>query len=92
MKIIRTAAFAKLYKKLHSNERAYVDDAIRDIIANPKIGQVKTANLSDIRVYKFMMLKQLTLIAYVFEENILTLTLLSFGSHENFYRDLKKQL
>jgi hypothetical protein len=36
------------------------------------------------------MAKQLTLLGYSYEEeDILTLTLVDVGSHENFYRDLK---
>jgi mRNA-degrading endonuclease YafQ of YafQ-DinJ toxin-antitoxin module len=31
----------------------------------------------------------LTLLAYTYEEEVVTLTLLALGSHENFYRNLK---
>jgi len=34
--------------------------------------------------------KQLTFLAYTYEEQTITLTLLALGTHENFYRDLKK--
>nr|VFJ59751.1 MAG: ParE-like toxin of type II toxin-antitoxin system [Candidatus Kentron sp. FW]VFJ64847.1 MAG: ParE-like toxin of type II toxin-antitoxin system [Candidatus Kentron sp. FW] len=36
--------------------------------------------------------KQLALLAYMYEERIITLTLLALGQHENFYRGLKKSL
>jgi hypothetical protein len=35
---------------------------------------------------------QLTLLAYSYEEQIITLTLLALGGHENFYRDIKNTL
>jgi len=34
-------AFKKAYKKLHTNEKIKVNDAIRAIIQNPTIGQEK---------------------------------------------------
>ena len=45
---------------------------------------------SGIQVYKFKMVKQLTLLAYKFVEDEIQLVLLDLGSHENFYRDLKR--
>ena len=57
---------------------------------DPSLGEMKVGDIAGIRVYKFKMVKQLTLLAYTFEEDIITLTLLALGSHENFYRDLKK--
>ena len=42
------------------------------------------------RVYKFKMVKQLTLLGYSYEDGAVVLELLTFGSHENFYRDAKK--
>jgi len=38
------------------------------------------------------MVNQLALLAYEYDEVKDTLTLLAFGSHENFYRDLKKKV
>jgi hypothetical protein len=54
------------------------------------IGIQKSGDLSDVRVYKFNMVNQLTLIAYSFDDHALVLKLILFGTHENFYRDLKK--
>jgi hypothetical protein len=42
-----------------------------------------------VQVYKFSMVNQLTLLAYIYGETTDTLTLVSVGPHENFYRDLK---
>ncbi|WP_273789696.1 type II toxin-antitoxin system RelE/ParE family toxin [Bartonella sp. ML70XJBT] len=63
--------------------------AVRVIMKTPTIGQAKTGDLSGVFVYKFKMAKQLTLLAYSYEDHTITLTLLALGSHENFYRDLK---
>jgi len=38
------------------------------------------------------MVNQLNLLAYSYEDEVLTLSLLALGSHENFYRDLKQSL
>lgn len=90
MNILQTTTFAKHVKKLHKNQKNDLDKAIKKIAQDPFIGETKKGDLSGIRVYKFKMVKQLTLIAYEFFEGELQLILLTFGSHENFYRDLKK--
>ena len=51
---------------------------------------MKKGDLVGVRVYKFKMVGQLTLVAYEFYEGKLFLVMLAFGCHENFYRDLKK--
>jgi mRNA-degrading endonuclease RelE of RelBE toxin-antitoxin system len=82
-------AFKKAYKKLHANKKAVVDDAIRTIIKNPKVGEEKKGDLTDVFVYKFKVHHQEILLAY--EWNIKERLLLALGVHENFYRDLKKR-
>ncbi len=54
--------------------------------------QQKRGDLDFLQVYKFRMNNQLTLLAYSYEEQIITLTLLDVGSHENFYRDIKRSI
>jgi len=90
MNILQKPLFQKAYKKLHKNQKRDIDDAIQEIIKDPSIGQSKSGDLSHVRVHKFKMVKQLTLIAYSYEDQTITLTLLALGGHENFYRDLKK--
>jgi len=63
---------------------------VHKIAENPKIGELKKGDLSGVRVYKFDLLNQQMLLAYV--ELKKEITLIFFGSHENFYRDLKKSL
>lgn len=88
--IVQTPRFQNSVKKLHKNQKKDLDIAIRHLADNPESGLLKKGDLSDIRVHKFKMAKQLTLLAYSYDKNILILTLLAIGSHENFYRDLKK--
>ncbi|MBU0801066.1 MAG: type II toxin-antitoxin system RelE/ParE family toxin, partial [Alphaproteobacteria bacterium] len=54
------------------------------------IGEAKVGDLAGVSVYKFKMTGQLTLLAYSYAGETITLTLLAVGPHENFYRDLKK--
>jgi len=90
MQILTTPTFKKQVKKLHANQKKDLDLAITEVIANPKIGSLKKGDLEEVQVYKFNMVKQLTLLAYEWQEQEEQLILLSLGSHENFYRDLKK--
>lgn len=91
MKILQTPLFAKHVKKLHANQKKDLDQAVLDIVANPDRGEKKKGDLVRVQVYKFTMVKQLTLVAYEYHEIEQQLILLSLGSHENFYRDLKKK-
>jgi hypothetical protein len=90
VQILQTASFRKAVKKLHANQKRDLDEAVKDVAADPGAGEAKTGDLAGIRVYKFRMVGQLTLLAYAFEGGTVTLTLLALGSHENFYRDLKR--
>lgn len=90
MIIYQTAIFEKRKKKLHVNQVEILDNAVRKIAENPKIGGLKKGDLFGIRVYKFDVLNQQMLLAYA--ESKKEITLIFFGSHENFYRDLKKNL
>ena len=89
MEILQTSRFKKAYKKLHPNQLADVNNAIERVIENPEIGEQKKGSLSWLRVYKFKVLGRLSLLGYSVEKNgKIVLTLVTFGPHENFYRDL----
>lgn len=90
MIISQTKIFGKQKKKLYPNQLSVLDKAVREIITNPNIGDLKKGDLAGIRVYKFRMVNQEYLLAYLALEN--QLALLTIGTHENFYRDLKKTL
>jgi hypothetical protein len=58
-------------------------------MAKPTLGEQKKGNLAFLRVYKFKMNKQLTLLGYSFNDGTLTLELMTLGAHEKFYRNIK---
>ena len=90
MKIVQTPLFKKTVKKLHPNQKKDLDNALKTLMNNPSLGLQKVGDLAGVFVYKFKMIKQLILLAYTYNDKSATLTLLALGSHENFYRDLKK--
>lgn len=89
MRVLVTPTFDRIAKKLHKQQKAVLDEAVRNIAANPVIGEEKIGDLAGIRVYKFVLSNQPILLAYrIFDQN--TVKLLALGPHENFYRDLKR--
>ena len=90
MRIVQYSSFEKVVKKLHANAKMDLDKAINELLRNPLCGEQKKGDLNGIRVHKFKMVNQLTLLAYMYDENDECITLLALGPHENFYRDLKK--
>ncbi len=90
MNVLQSSTFCKQAKKLHKNQKQDLDKAVTIVLADPSIGDMKKGDLSGVQVYKFKMVGQLTLLAYELYNDELCLVLLALGSHENFYRDLKK--
>ena len=92
MQIIEAPKFKKTVKKLHPNQKADLDNAINEIINNISLGHAKKGDLTGIMVHKFKMQKQLTLLSYSYDDEKITLYLISVGSRENFYQQLKRQI
>lgn len=92
MKVLLTSTFKRAAKKLHQNQITILEDAIEELQENPLIGELKIGDLAGVRVYKFYIQRQLILLAYTYNELANELVLLSFASHENFYKNLKKQI
>jgi len=90
MKILQTPTFDKCVKKLHKNQKKNLEQAIKKITEDPNVGDMKKGDLSGVQVYKFKMVNNLILLAYQFDEDEDLLILLALGSHEIFYRNLKK--
>ena len=89
MRLLVTPTFERALKKLHRQQKFLLDEAIRLISQNPDIGEGKVGDLAGVKVHKFRMETLVFLIAYrVIDQD--TIKLLMFGSHENFYRDLKR--
>ncbi|WP_334118985.1 type II toxin-antitoxin system RelE/ParE family toxin [Limnobacter sp.] len=60
-------------------------------MTDPSIGEQKKGELAFLRVHKFKMNNQLTLLGYSFNDGSLVLELMALGSHEDFYRDIKQK-
>lgn len=88
--VLQTASFKKTVKKLHKNQKKDLDIAVKVLMSDPLIGEQKKGDLAFLRVYKFKMINQLTLLGYSYVDGTVVLELISLGQHENFYRDLKR--
>jgi hypothetical protein len=88
VQVLQSAIFARAYKRLYKNQKVDVDAAVEVIVKSPGIGELKRGDLAGVYVYKFKSQNQLMLLAYEYDP--LTRMLLLLGSHENFYRDLKR--
>ena len=90
MNILQTPTFKRKFKKLSSTQKQSVKDNVIKISKDPSIGIMKKSDLSDVRVYKFKILGQEYLLAYTVHKQEQKIILLALGTHENFYRDLKR--
>ncbi len=88
--IIQSPIFAKQKKKLKKDQIDDLDEAVKTVYKNPVVGDMKNGDLQGVQVFKFKSNRQQILLAYEVIES--RLYLLTFGSYENFYRDLKKYL
>jgi mRNA-degrading endonuclease RelE of RelBE toxin-antitoxin system len=90
MRLLVTATFAKATKKLHTPQKLELDAALKLICKDPEIGEAKVGDLLGVYVYKFRLSQEQCLLAYRILDAE-SIKLLTFGPHENFYRDLKRQ-
>ncbi|MCK5519879.1 MAG: type II toxin-antitoxin system RelE/ParE family toxin [Candidatus Marinimicrobia bacterium] len=88
MKITQSRIFANKVKKLSKTEKSILDKEIKLIVKNPQIGIEKKADLRGVYVYKFKINTLQYLLSYRF--SIEEIEFIMLGSHENYYRDLKK--
>jgi len=92
LKVRAVPTFLRAVKKLHPNQKVVLDDAVKEIVAQPGVGEEKRGDLSGVFVHKFKINAQAYLLAYELLPNKQApeeLVLLALGSHENFYQDLK---
>lgn len=95
LRVLDTPTFNKVAKKLFARDKKSVDEAIKKIANDPTLGEEKKGDLAGIFVFKFKMNKQEVLLSYGLlpnKEHPKELVLLSLGSHENFYSDLKRRV
>jgi len=80
--------FARTKKKLPGEAQKAVNDAMREILANPLIGAPKKGELAMMRVHKFKIGPLQLLLAYRFDVKRNVIEAWAVGPHENFYRGL----
>jgi mRNA-degrading endonuclease RelE of RelBE toxin-antitoxin system len=88
--VIQTRRFARQYKKLNDNTAKDVDVVVGIVSKKPSVGERKKGNLASLLVYKFKSNGQLYLLGYSLDDSLRLIYLESIGSHENFYRDIKR--
>lgn len=93
VKVSATPTFKRTEKKLHDRDRKTVNTTTREIMAELKIGKGKKGDLAGVLVHTFNVNKQEFFFSYKLigpEDSPDELVLLAIGSHENFYRNLKR--
>jgi mRNA-degrading endonuclease RelE of RelBE toxin-antitoxin system len=90
MKIYQSSLFEKKVKKMTKGEKDILDREVRNIAADPSIGEEKKGDLKGVFIHKFKLKQSLYLLAY--RKSGADLELVMIGSHENYYRDLKSYL
>ena len=88
MKFLVTPGFARNIKGLHPAEKNALDEQLRALVGQPEAGDMKKGDLAGVRVVKYKHNAQECLLAY--EVTAEAIVLLAHGSHENFYRNLKR--
>lgn len=88
--IYETSRFSKALDRLSEQQLRVVEDQIELIITAPEMGELKKGDLNYLRVHKFQLNNQLTLLGYSWIEQKIELYLLSLSSHENFYQEQKR--
>ena len=88
--VLQTPTFNKTVKKLKPNQKKQLNLAVQSLMENPTLEMQKKGDLAFLREHKFKMNKQLWLLGYSFNDGTLTIELMALGSHENFYRDIKR--
>lgn len=81
--VLQTPTFKKSVKKLNPEQKKELDTAVKALMAKPTLGVQKKGDLAFLRVHKFKMSKQLTLLGYSFDDGTLILELIALGSANN---------
>jgi hypothetical protein len=66
--VLQMPGFGRNKKRLSPKQQLAVDAAMKDIIANPLLGEPKTGALRAVRVHKFKVDALQVLLAYKFDE------------------------
>jgi mRNA-degrading endonuclease RelE of RelBE toxin-antitoxin system len=90
MRVLSTPRFDRDIKRLTKPQKEALNNSIRILTKTPLMGELKKGDLQGVRVYKFRCQSQQVLLAYVANTIEKVIILLAYGTHENFYRDLKR--
>lgn len=93
LKVRAVPTFVRAAKKLHANQKAVLDEAVREIATRSSAGEEKRGDLVGVFVFKFKINSQEFLLAYELLPNKQLpdeVVLLALGTHENFCRNLKR--
>jgi len=90
MKVFQSRSFEQRVKKFSKAQKLELDEQIKNIVEDPATGTEKKGDLRGIYIHKFKIKTIQYLLAYrVVDENI---ELIMIGPHQNYYRDLKKDI
>ena len=90
MQIFYKPRFRKFVKKQTRSFQLAIEDEVERIIIDPQKGEFKKGDLKGFQVHKFYYGKKHFIIAYRLQEREIMFYMI--GSHENFYRELKRYL
>jgi hypothetical protein len=82
--------FNKFVKKQTRSFQLVIEDEVEAVIQNPLTGEGKKGDLTGFKIHKFSYQGQKHLLSYVIQTG--GIVFFTIGSHENFYRELKKYL
>lgn len=77
MNVKQSGIFARRVKKLSSDEKIFLDKAVKMIIESPSLGKTKSGDLAEIQVYRYTSRTREYLLAYRVGSGELVLTLLT---------------
>jgi len=89
--VYETRRFAKALGKLTEAVQKSVEDEIEMVIDDPDLGEQKKGDLNHLWVHKFKINNQEWLLGYNWNEENVILHLLQLGSHENYYKEARRQ-
>lgn len=88
MDIFYKPVFNKFVKKQSRAFQLAIEGEVEKVLTSPGLGENKKGDLSEFKVHKFIFHKQEYLIACTLQKNRMIFYMI--GTHENFYRKLKK--
>ena len=91
MKVIEVNHFKKSVKKLRSNEKNFVENAVEAIKKDPSIGKFMKGNFAGDRTYRLKEMPKYRLV-YIYDEETNTLILLEFDRRDRVYSKLSRNI